>query len=89
MTPAELLRSTAVFPEIFANLYHTGEISGTLDDTLRRLYAMYQEEGSRKLKAVVEWTPRLAYLVMASIMIWQIITVFKGYVSTVMQFLPS
>jgi protein transport protein HofC len=89
MTPAELLRSTAVFPEVFANLYHTGELSGTLDDTLRRLYVLYQEEGARKLKAVVEWTPRLAYLVMASVMVWQIITTFKGYVSTVMQFLPT
>src|SRR2546423_3744148 len=34
-TPADLLARTSEFPELFANLYHTGEVSGQLDDTLR------------------------------------------------------
>jgi len=88
MTPADLLRSTPQFPEVFANLYHTGEISGTLDDTLKRLYAMYQDEGSRKLKAVVEWTPRAVYLLIAGLMIWQIVNTFvKGYIGPLKQVL--
>jgi type II secretory pathway component PulF len=89
MTPAEMLRSTPAFPEVFANLYHTGEISGTLDDTLKHLYVLYQEEGARKLKAVVEWMPRVVYLLIASLMVWQIIKMYMGYVGTVMQFLPT
>jgi type II secretory pathway component PulF len=50
MTPAELVNQTGYFPTMFANLYHTGEQSGQLDDTLRRLQAYYLEEGLRKLR---------------------------------------
>lgn len=60
-TPAELVRTSGAFPDLFASLYHTGEVSGQLDETLRRLYKHYQEEGSRKLHAVAQWTPRLVY----------------------------
>src|SRR5262249_42520268 len=47
-TPAEAVSRSRRFPEIFANQYATGEISGQLDETLRRLHRYYQEEGSRK-----------------------------------------
>ena len=61
-TPAELVRSSSDFPDLFINQYATGEISGTLDDTLRRMQAYYQEEGSRKLHSVAQWAPRLIYI---------------------------
>jgi type II secretory pathway component PulF len=32
MTPADLVNQTRYFPELFANLYHTGEMSGKLDE---------------------------------------------------------
>ena len=38
----------SVFPDLFANLYSSGEVSGKLDETLKRLYAHYQEEGTHK-----------------------------------------
>lgn len=49
-TPGELIDQTHYFPEMFANLYNTGEKSGKLDDTLDRLHAYYQEEGFRMLR---------------------------------------
>ena len=61
-TPAELVRACRLFPETFANLYASGEISGKLDETLRRLYTFYQEEGTAKLNAFATWTPRFIYL---------------------------
>jgi len=42
-TPAEALNASGRFPELFANQYATGEISGKLDDNLRRLHTYYQE----------------------------------------------
>jgi type II secretory pathway component PulF len=48
-TPAELVSQTRYFPEMFANLYHTGEISGKLDETLGRLRTYFNEEGFRTL----------------------------------------
>jgi type II secretory pathway component PulF len=60
-TPAEAVSRSPEFPALFANMYHTGEISGQLDDTLIRLRHLYQDEGSRKLRAFSEWTPKLIY----------------------------
>lgn len=72
-TPAEAVRASASFPDLFVNQYATGEISGKLDETLRRLHGYYQDEGSRKLHTVTQWVPRAIYLcVMALIAFWVI-----------------
>ncbi len=69
-TPSQLVSDAPQFPDIFRNLYHTGEETGKLDDTLGRLHALYQEEGSRKMHMVALWTPRLIYYA---------ILIFVGY----------
>jgi type II secretory pathway component PulF len=78
-TPAEALGRSAEFPELFANQYATGEVSGKLDETLRRLHRYYQDEGTRKLQAIAQWTPRLVYLIVAGIIAWRIISFWLGY----------
>ena len=64
-TPAEALNASGRFPDLFANQYMSGEVSGKLDEVLRRLHTYYQEEGTRKMRAVAQWTPRLIYLMVA------------------------
>ena len=39
-TPAELISESGQFPSVFSSLYHTGEISGQLDQTLNRIHTM-------------------------------------------------
>lgn len=78
-TPAEALGKCPQFPEMFANLYSTGEVSGQLDDALRRLYSHYNEEGTRKLHAFAQWAPRLVYLLVAGIIAYKVITFYTGY----------
>jgi len=78
-TPAEVVSASPRFPEIFASQYNSGEISGTLDETLRRLRNYYQEEGSRKLHAVAQWTPRLVYLLIVFMIAWNVIKFWTGY----------
>jgi len=78
-TPAELVRGCRLFPETFANLYASGEISGKLDETLRRLYTYYQEEGTLKLQLFATWTPRLAYCIIAAIIGYEVIKFYTGY----------
>jgi type IV pilus assembly protein PilC len=78
-TPAEVVSASSRFPELFANQYATGEISGQLDDTLRRLRAYYEEEGSRKLHAVTQWTPRAIYLFIVLLIAYRIIHFYLGY----------
>ncbi|MBI2925821.1 MAG: type II secretion system F family protein [Verrucomicrobia bacterium] len=86
-TPAELVRRSPEFPELFANLYRTGELSGQLDDTLRRLHTLYGDEASRKLKAVAQWTPRAIYLAIALGVAYKIVSFYAGYFSQLNQVL--
>jgi type IV pilus assembly protein PilC len=58
-TPAELIKQSGAFPDMFASLYSTGEISGQLDQSLTRLHTIYQEEGSRKMRQAGIWAANL------------------------------
>jgi len=77
-TPAEAIRKQSQFPVLFANLYSSGEVSGKLDETLRRLYALYQEEGSHKLQSFAQWMPRLIYMLVALVVAYEIIQAWNG-----------
>ena len=82
-TPAEAVSASGIFPDVFASQYATGEISGKLDDTLRRLHGYYQEEGSRKLHAVSRWTPRAIYFCVVLMIAYRIINFYTGYFNMV------
>jgi type IV pilus assembly protein PilC len=75
-TPAELMRASPEFPEMFASLYASGEISGQLDETLGRLHRHYQEEGSRKMRAIAQWSPKLIYYMVMLLIAWKIISYY-------------
>jgi type II secretory pathway component PulF len=82
-TPAEALNASGRFPDLFASQYATGEISGQLDDALRRLHAYYLEEGSRKLQAVSRWVPRAVYLCIVLVIAFRIVSFYTNYFSMV------
>ena len=75
-TPAELVKQSPQFPEMFASLYATGEISGQLDETLGRLHRHYQEEGSRKMRLIAEWSPKLVYYIVMLVIAWHIVSFY-------------
>jgi type IV pilus assembly protein PilC len=77
--PSEAVRACPLFPEMFANLYAGGEISGKLDETLRHLNRLYNEDGTRKLHAFAQWTPRLIYFLVALLIAYAIIRASQGY----------
>ncbi len=78
-TPSEAINRSGEFPELFANLYHTGEITGQLDQTLIRLHNLYHEEGTRKLRALAAWTPKLIYFGIVFMIAWRVVSFYKGY----------
>jgi type II secretory pathway component PulF len=82
-TPAEVVNGSNRFPELFAGQYAAGEVSGQLDDTLKRLHAYYQEEGSRKLRSVARWTPRAIYLGVMLMIAYRIVHFYTGYFNQV------
>jgi type II secretory pathway component PulF len=82
-TPAELVRTSSLFPDAFSNLYTTGEVSGKLDDSLRGLHRYYQEDGSNKMHLVAQWTPRIVYGIIAGMIAYRIIAFYAGYVQQI------
>jgi type II secretory pathway component PulF len=78
-TPAETLRQSSVFPELFRSLYATGEVSGQLDSTLQRLHRHYEEQASQKFQNLAGWTPKLLFLLVAIGIGYQVITFYMGY----------
>jgi type II secretory pathway component PulF len=63
-------------------MYHTGEITGQLDQTLDRLHRLYQEEATRKLRALAAWTPKLIYFGIMLMIAWRVISFWSGYFNT-------
>jgi type II secretory pathway component PulF len=78
-TPAEVFAALPVFPELFANLFSAGEISGKLDETLARLAAHYHEEGTRKLRAFAFAAGHTLQLLIMLGIAWQVIAFYLGY----------
>jgi type II secretory pathway component PulF len=78
--PSEAVRDEPrQFPEVFANLYHTGEISGKLDDSLLRMSAYYQELGNNKLHILASWVPRFFYFGVAAMVAFKVIGFYMSY----------
>jgi type II secretory pathway component PulF len=76
--PSEAVRRCPLFPETFANLYASGEISGKLDESLRHLNRLYNEDGTHKLNAFATWMPRLIYMLVVLIIAYEVIQFWVG-----------
>ncbi len=79
VTPAETVRQSSYFPELFQNLYASGEVSGQLDSTLQRLHNHYQEQATLKFENLANWTPKLLFLIVAIIIGYQVISFYSNY----------
>jgi type II secretory pathway component PulF len=84
-TPAEAMRACGLFPEMFANFYSSGEVSGKLDESLRHLNRLYDEEGLRKLHLVATWVPRMIYFMVALLVGYIVIRFWTGYFNQINQ----
>lgn len=83
VTPSEAMSASGVFPDMFANQYHSGEVSGKLDEVLKRMRQYYQEEGARKIHAVSQWIPRFIYLLVALVIGWKVISFYSSHLSQI------
>lgn len=88
-TPAEILTRRREFPELFTSLYHSGEISGKLDDSLKRLHHHFQEEGQRKLHSFAKWSGHAVHIGIMLAVAWQIISFYLNYFNQINQAIGS
>ena len=77
--PSEQLDRSRVFPEVFSNLYSTGEVSGQLDHELKHIHAYYQESGSRKLERFSLVLSLLILLGVVGVIAFSVIRFWVGY----------
>jgi type II secretory pathway component PulF len=78
LTPAELMKQSREFPEMFVSLYTTGEISGQLDESLTRLHTIYQEEGTRKMRQAGMWAANLVKWGVMLLIGYKIVSFYMG-----------
>jgi len=78
-TPADLVNRTRYFPETFANMYTTGEMSGKLDETLLRLQAFHQEEGNRGIDTFTRFLTIALYVTIAVLVGYFVISFWVQY----------
>jgi type IV pilus assembly protein PilC len=78
-TPAEAVQDAPAFPELFANMYNTGEMSGQLDDSLLRLQRYYQDQGSRHMRTFSQWSPKIIYFAIVLMIAYRIVSFYAGY----------
>ena len=78
-TPGEILADASAFPAMFTSLYRTGEISGQLDDTLKRLHEYSRVEGHRQMQMFTKaLTIGIILCIMVAIGV-QIVMFWVGY----------
>jgi type II secretory pathway component PulF len=80
--PSDAISSQSIYPDLFVSSYRTGEVSGQLDETLRRLYRYYQEAATEGLNRFAEWLPRLIYFGVAIAVAYQIVAFYSNYFKT-------
>ncbi|MEQ2005772.1 MAG: type II secretion system F family protein [Limisphaerales bacterium] len=81
--PGEILADKNVFPAMFTSLYRTGEISGQLDDTLKRLHEYSRVEGHRQMQM---FTRGLTIAIIVTIMMaigYQVVMFWVGYFNNI------
>ena len=79
LTPAEMVGQISYFPEIFTNLYATGEMSGKMDETLPHLQTYFEEEGLRALQLFNRLLVGVLYGTLMIIMAYVIIHFWLNY----------
>jgi len=79
LTPAQLLAESKRFPELFTNMYSTGEISGTIDDSLARLQRLHQERGTSQFRVIADWLPKIVYFIIVIYVAYCIITAYTAH----------
>jgi len=80
-TPADLVAASGVFPEAFVGSYASGEVSGRLEQELRRLARWHEDEGFRKMRWLGAWSPRFFYALVSVWVVVEILSIASGYLS--------
>ena len=83
--PGTQLARWPCFPPDFVALYHTGESTGQLEQSLFRLAIQYQDNAKRSLTLATLFYPALLFFAAAALIIYHIIKFYSGYLKMIEQ----
>ena len=75
----ESFRQTGVFPPQFLSMVGTGEVTGSLDQTLTKMAEFYEAESEVRLHQSVQAFNTLIYLAVAAMVGYEVIHFWQGY----------
>jgi type II secretory pathway component PulF len=78
-TPGEVISGQRIYPDLFTSTYRTGEVSGQLDDALRRMYRHYMQEATTSMERLAIFVPKIAYLGIALVIAYHVLSFYSGY----------
>jgi type II secretory pathway component PulF len=78
-SPGDIIVGSRRFPQHFASIYASAEISGRVDEALPRLTEHYQQEGLRLMRRAAYMFVGLVYGAVMLIAAYQIITFWVGH----------
>ena len=87
VVPSDLISDSKEFPDTYASLYKSGEMSGKLHENLPRLFEYYESDASAKFSALARWLPRMFYLGVMLIVAYKVVTFYQEYFNNMNQFL--
>jgi type II secretory pathway component PulF len=83
-TPGEMVGQIHYFPELFTQLYQTGEISGKMDETLTRLHTYFEQEGFNKLQTFCRILNYCIYFGMVVVAAFVVISFWTKYFNSML-----
>ena len=86
MTLDDSLKAQSFLPITDTNLIVTGEITGTLDEKLKQILEIYEEDIEMRLKLLEKFLPFIVYLFVALFVAWKVISFWIGYYEKLTQF---
>jgi type II secretory pathway component PulF len=78
-TPGEMVGQIEYFPEMFTQLYQTGEVSGKMDETLTHLRTYFEDEGGQKLQIFCRALSWFLYFCIVIVVAIGVIRFWTGY----------
>jgi len=77
------------FPPAFARAYSTGEESGRLDEEMQRWALTFADQAERAVDRMSAGLPKLIYLLVVILVIWQIFNMANMYFAPIEQFMDQ
>jgi type IV pilus assembly protein PilC len=82
-TLTDTLKEQGIFPEVFVDIVHTGEISGNEPETFARQAKQYSEIAESRLKILATAAYWVVWLMVAIFIIVLIFNIFSQYVGAI------